>query len=97
MNKPKRLAAVLAVLLAFIMLFSAVYIALEADHDCCGENCVICAQLRACEELLRNLLLTAALLSAAGCLCALSRVISRAASRFVACHSLIALKVKLSN
>ena len=97
MNKPKHSAAVLAVLLAFIMLFSAVYIDLEADHDCCGEDCMICAQLRACENLLRNLLLTAALLSAAGCFCTLSRVIARAASRFVACHSLLALKVKLSN
>lgn len=97
MNKPKCLASALAVLLALVMLFSVLYIALEADHDCCGEDCLVCAQLRACEDLLRNLLLTAALLSAAVCFCALSRVIARAASRFVACHSLIALKVKLSN
>lgn len=97
MNRPKQLVTILALLLALVMLFSAVYIVLEADHDCGGEDCLVCAQLRACEELLRNLLLTAVLLSAAGCLCALSRVIARAASRFVACHSLIALKVKLSN
>ncbi len=97
MNKPKRLAAVLAVLFAFIMLFSAVYIALEADHDCCGEDCLVCAQLRACEELLRNLLLTAALLSAAGRFCALIRVIPFADLHFAHPHTLIALKVKLSD
>lgn len=97
MNKPKHLAAVLAVLLAFIMLFSAVYIALEADHDCCGEDCFVCGQLRACENLLRNLLLTAALLSATGCFCALIRIISFPDLHFAHPHTLIALKVKLSD
>ena len=33
MNKPKRLASVLALLAAFLMLFSVLFIALEADHD----------------------------------------------------------------
>ena len=36
MNKPKRLASVLVLLVAFLMLFSVLFIALEADHDCCG-------------------------------------------------------------
>lgn len=97
MTKPKQLAAVLALLLALVMLFSAVYIALEADHDCCGEDCFVCAQLRACEELLRNLLLTAALLSAAGCFCALICIIAHTDLRFAHPHTLTALKVKLSN
>ena len=58
MNKPRRLVSVLALLAAFMLLFSVLYIALEADHDCCGEDCAICAQLRACEDLLRDLGLT---------------------------------------
>ena len=93
----KRPAAVLAVLLALVMLFSAAYIALEADHDCCGEDCAVCALLRACEDLLRNLLLTAALLSAAGRLCAPSRAASPTGTRFAPSHTLTALKVKLSD
>ena len=97
MNKPKYIASALAVLLALVMLFSVVYIALEADHDCCGEDCAVCVQLRTCENLLRNLFLTAVLLSAAGCLCALICVIARSDLRFAHPHTLIALKVKLSD
>jgi hypothetical protein len=97
MNRPKQLVTILALLLALVMLFSAVYIVLEADHDCGGEDCLVCAQLRACEELLRNLLLTAALLSAAGRFCALIRVIPFADLHFAHPHTLIALKVKLSD
>ena len=97
MNKPKYIASALAVLLAFVMLFSVVYIALEADHDCCGEDCAVCVQLRTCENLLRNLFLTAVLLSAAGCLCTLNLAIAYPNFRFAHSHTLIALKVKLSN
>ena len=34
------------------VLFSAVYIAAEAGHDCCGEGCPICACIRQCENTL---------------------------------------------
>lgn len=78
MIRPKRSAAVLALLVAFLMLFSVLFIALEADHDCCGEGCAVCTQIRACEDLLRNLM-TASVLAAAGwCLYTLSRVFADA-------------------
>ena len=97
MNKPKQLAAVLALLLALVMLFSVLYIALEADHDCCGDDCAVCAQLHACEELLRNILATALLFSAARCFCAPLRASAEADCRPERPHTLILLKVKLSN
>ena len=97
MNRPKHPASVLALLMAFIMLFSVLFIALEADHDCCGEDCAICAQIQACEDLLRNLITTAALAAAAWCLPVLTRALSAADCRFVHPHTLIALKVKLSD
>ena len=65
MFKAKQPAAMLALLLAFVMLFSVLYIAFEADHNCCGEDCAVCAQIHACEDLLRNLLAAALLMSAA--------------------------------
>jgi len=46
----------------FVMLFSVCFIASETQHDCLGENCMICAQLSACENILR-LLSCAALMS----------------------------------
>ena len=42
------LAAVGAALLFGFQLFSAAYIAHEADHDCDGEDCQVCVELRHC-------------------------------------------------
>lgn len=95
--KPKRLVSALALLLALIMLFSVLYIALEADHDCCGDDCAVCAQLQVCENLLHNLLLTTAVLIAAWSFCALISFVAAEGSGFVRPHTLIALKVKLSD
>ena len=97
MKKPKRLASVLALLVAFIMLFSVLFIALEADHDCCGEGCAVCAQIQVCEDLLRNLITAAALVVAAWCLYALIRVFADTNCCSVHPHTLIVLKVKLSD
>ncbi len=97
MIRPKRLASVLVLLVAFIMLFSVLFIALEAGHDCCGEDCAVCAQIQVCENLLRNLLTAAAPVAAAWCLYALSRVFADTDCCAVHPHTLIALKVKLSD
>lgn len=51
----------LAVFVAFVILFSITCIADEADHDCTGEDCVVCHQINACQNILEILgLLTAA-------------------------------------
>ena len=42
------LAAVGVALLLGFQAFSTVYIAHEADHDCCGDDCPICVQLQQC-------------------------------------------------
>ncbi len=44
----------MAMMLLFIILFSAFYIAAEAGHDCCGEDCHICACIRLCKNTLRG-------------------------------------------
>ncbi len=97
MNKSKRLASVLAMLVAFIMLFSVLYIAFEADHDCCGEGCSVCAQIQVCKDLLRCLLATVAPAATAWRLCALIRAFADADRWSAHPHTLIALKVKLSD
>lgn len=56
MKKTSRLPAMfLACVLALILLFSVFFIVLEADHDCCGDGCAICAVLSVCETLLHRL------------------------------------------
>jgi len=54
--KNKRIAAgIVAILMLFIMLFSASFIAIEADHDCKGEDCPICACIAQCENTLHQI------------------------------------------
>ncbi|MCR5481219.1 MAG: hypothetical protein K6F52_00270 [Clostridia bacterium] len=47
-------ACVMSVLVVVIMLFSVLYIASEADHDCMGENCPICANLAQFENIIHQ-------------------------------------------
>ena len=97
MIKPKHFAAAFALLLASVMLFSVLYIVFEADHDCCGEGCAVCILLQACENLLQNLLPAAAFLLAVWCFCALVRRFAEPDFCFERLHTLIVLKVKLSD
>ncbi|MCR4667888.1 MAG: hypothetical protein K5774_00760 [Clostridia bacterium] len=48
-------AAVIGLALLVAMLFSAFYIAEEADHDCTGEDCPVCACIQICENTLHRL------------------------------------------
>ncbi len=45
----------LAAVLAVVMLSSAIYLVVEANHDCSGEDCAICHQIGVCENLLKTL------------------------------------------
>ena len=42
-----------SVLMLGVVLFSACFIIIEADHDCSGEQCPVCAAIRLCECTLR--------------------------------------------
>ncbi len=48
-------AGIMGIMMLFIMLFSAFYIAAEADHDCTGEDCPICACIQQCENTLHQI------------------------------------------
>ncbi len=55
MSKRNRIMTVLlAAAVLFVMLSSACYIAIEADHDCIGDDCPICYQISVCENTLRS-------------------------------------------
>jgi hypothetical protein len=87
----------LAAVLAAVMLSSAVYIAVEANHNCSGEDCAICHQLQVCENLLKSIgLAGAAAVFAAAVRYALCRVIPSCAE-VVRTFTLVSLKVKLSD
>ena len=87
----------LAAVLAVVMLSSAVYIAVEADHDCSGDDCAICRQISICENLLKSLGLAGA---AAAITAAFTYTMCKAilpCAEMTDTLTLVALKVKLSN
>lgn len=53
-NNAKRITAgILGFMVLFVLMFSALYIAVELRHDCCGEHCPICITLHQCESILK--------------------------------------------
>lgn len=61
MNKSiRRSALFLAVAMLFLSLFSFIFIAAESEHDCTGEHCSVCCQIRDCENTLKTAAVTAA-------------------------------------
>lgn len=49
------LVAVLGMAMLVVVLFSAVFVASESQHDCQGDECPICAVLQQCENNLNQL------------------------------------------
>lgn len=87
----------LAAVLAVVMLSSAIYLAVEADHDCSGDDCAICRQISICENLLKTLGLAG---TAAAITVAFTYTVCRAilpCAETSGTLTLVALKVKLSN
>ena len=87
----------LAAVLAVVMLSSAIYLAVEADHDCSGDDCAICRQISICENLLKSLGLAGA---AAAITAAFTYTVCKAilpCAETIGTLTLVALKVKLSN
>ena len=96
-KKSRLITGLLAAVLAAVMLSSAVYIAVEANHNCSGEDCTICHQLQVCENLLKSIgLAGAAAVFVAAVRYAPCRVIPSCAE-VVRTFTLVSLKVKLSD
>ncbi|MDR0889958.1 MAG: hypothetical protein LBM28_04840 [Oscillospiraceae bacterium] len=54
--KKRIFAAVLAVVLLCVILLSCDFLLQHADHDCIGEDCLVCHQISAFADALRALL-----------------------------------------
>ena len=96
-KKFRFLTGLLAAVLAVVMLSSAAYIAVEADHDCSGEDCAICHQIDACLNSLRELSLAGV---AAAVTAAFTYTLCKAVllcAETIGTLTLVSLKVKLSD
>ena len=91
------MTGLLALIMAFVMLSSATYIAVEFDHDCAGADCVICHQINICENLLKGSgLAGSATATAVAVLYIFCRIISTY-TEIVPVFTLVSLKVKLTD
>ena len=87
----------LAAVLAVVMLSSAIYLAVEANLDCSGDECAICHQIGIYENLLKTLGLAGA---AAAISAAFTYTMCRAilpCTEMIGTLTLVSLQVKLSN
>lgn len=98
MSKRNRvLTVLLAAAVLFVMLSSAFYVAIEADHDCVGEDCPICCQISVCENMLKSVGLTVIILTLAAFISSIVFSMPSFAKKSTYNSSLVTLKVKLSN
>ncbi len=93
----KTIACVLGLMMLAVILFSSVYIAIESDHECCGDGCHVCACLRLCENTLHGTVIGPVTRYAAGF--AIVSVILSAVFFIIAVstETLISKKIRLNN
>ena len=98
MSKKCRVVAILiAAAVLFVMLSSACYIAIEADHDCTGEDCPICYQISVCENTLKSLGQAVASVTLAIFIGVSAASLLSFVKRSAVHTTLVSLKVKLSD
>lgn len=97
MKKKRIIAAILTLLFVLSLIFTFSFIGINANHECVGEECPICAEIKSCEDFLKTASAAAAIVTAAVAvhkfgIVALPYFYDKAEN-----ISLITLKVKLSN
>ena len=90
------LSIIAALAVLFVVLISSFFVAEETHHDCTGEDCPICYEISVCQETVRKLTV-AGVVFAAILLLSVCIVLPVAQSRPAVCHTLVSLKVKLSD
>ena len=96
MKRQKKAVILICMAFLFVMLASFFYIAKEENHNCTGEDCPICYEISVCQETVRKLTFACAVFAAI-LLLSVCIVLPVAQSRPAVCHTLISLKVKLSD
>ncbi|MCR5297033.1 MAG: hypothetical protein K6E17_06455 [Clostridiales bacterium] len=99
MRGNKRIPAlILGIGMLLVLLSSFAFIALEADHDCRGEDCEICEVLSRIEALLQHMAVYSPLLAvSAVCAAALRFFRLRGGARVRRAVTLVFWKVRLNN
>ena len=97
MKKKRLLTLLAALLLLVVFLSSAIFIVVEADHDCTGNHCSICHHIRLCQGILEQLYTIAGFISIFAAMRHSLQLIIPYIQKNHSHLTLITLKVKLSN
>lgn len=93
----KSMAGIFAILLLTLTIFSSVYIITESEHDCEGEDCVICHMIEICEGILHNTGKVLSFCVIAAFMCFISEFLLIFKSNISFTRTLFDLKVRLNN
>ena len=99
-GQSKRRLVALSLLLCFVVasLSATIFIITQADHDCTGESCLVCAQIHNAQELLERIGKTAVVISIAA-VGIFTAVTAWTKLYFFECSpsTLVSVKVRLNN
>lgn len=98
MKKKKQITAlIMTVAIIFVMLFSALFITVEAGHNCTDNHCPICTQINICINTIKGFALATMAFALAAMMKFLACDIILFIKNAFTQSSLVTLKVKLSN
>lgn len=96
-KRQKTLAFLICTAFIMVIFLSLFFIIKEADHDCTGEDCMVCVCIHQAEQTLRNLG-TGTIKADGWVIIQVSQVlVVSCIFMFVPCTSLISQKVRLNN
>ncbi|MBQ7372040.1 MAG: hypothetical protein IJW67_09220 [Blautia sp.] len=91
------LTGIMGVMVLLVVLFSALFIELEADHDCTGDGCPICVCIQQCEKTLRQISNGSVILATALLFSAVIVLPVFSISSDILQNTLVSRKVRLDN
>ena len=93
----KLTAGIISVMMLLFVLLSSFYIAAEANHDCAGHDCPVCACVQQCEDSLHRVFdgLTAQAAAFIPVVCCVLPALFTAPT--FACETLVSKKIRLNN
>ena len=95
--KKRKIAAMLCIVVVFVMFSSLFYIEKEIHHDCTGHDCPICACIQQAEQNIRNIRTLGSAVTFSVIVPVLYCCILPVFYIFVLCISLISTKVRLND
>ena len=93
----ERKASALALMLLFSILFSVFFAAVEAGHDCLGDDCPVCASLMECCEIVQSLKNSLPLLAVCVLMCIPLNTCVEKTSLLLPFITPVSLKIQLNN